>query len=218
MVRTEQKLKKALDEQSVLAREISHRIKNLFAITGGMIRFTAKAAKTPTEMSALLSGRLHALADAHALVHQGFSEIGTVAPTSDLKELIQKIASPHEHFTRENARRFSIDGPPTRCGEQATNALALVFHELATNAAKYGSLTVEEGHVAINWHRENEKLIFEWSECCGPSVGEPAKSRGGFGGELLRRMVAQMGGTISYDWQRAGLVARIIFPASAIAE
>jgi two-component sensor histidine kinase len=215
MVRTEQQLKKALDEQSVLAREISHRIKNLFAITDGMIRFSAKNTTSTTEMAALLSGRLHALADAHALVRQEFSEIGTVAPTADLKELIQKIASPHEHLTSESAGRFSIDGPPTRCSEQATNAVALVFHELATNAAKYGSLTLEEGRVAIKWHRENKNLIFEWRERCGPPVEEPAKSSG-FGGEMIRRMVAQMGGAISYDWQPTGLIAKITFPANAI--
>lgn len=216
MVRTEQQLKKALDEQSVLAREMTHRIKNLFTITDGMIRFSAKNATNVTEMSELLSGRLHALANAHALVRHEFSEVGTVAPTSDLNELIQRVASPHEHVGRESGGRFTIDGPPIRCGERATNAFALLFHELATNAAKYGSLTMEHGHVNINWHCENETLVFEWIERCGPPVDEPTRV-GGFGGELMRRMVAQLGGAISYDWQRAGLAATITFPASAIA-
>jgi two-component sensor histidine kinase len=216
MERTKQQLQKALDEQLVLALEMTHRIKNLFAITDGMIRFSAKNAATTTEMSALLSGRLHALANAHALVRREFSEVGAVAPTSDLKELIKEVASPHEHLTSESAPRFSVDGPPIRCGERATNAFALIFHELATNAAKYGSLTLEEGNVAIKWHRENEKLIFEWMERCGPPIEEPTRGSG-FGGELVHRMVAQMGGTISYDWRRAGLVASFTFPANAIA-
>jgi len=216
MVRTEQQLKKALDEQLLFAREMTHRIKNLFAMTDGMIRLSAKNAANTTEMSALLSGRLHALAKAHALVRQDSSEVGTVASTSDLKDLIRKIASPHEHLTSKSAPRFSIDGPPIRCGERATNAVALIFHELATNAAKYGSLTVEEGRVAIKWHHENEKLVLEWMERCGPPIEESTLGTG-FGGELVRRMVAQMGGAISYDWQRAGLVANITFPANAIA-
>src|ERR1700733_1979209 len=78
--RTKQQLQKALDEQLVLAREMTHRIKNLFAITDGMIRFSAKNAASTAEMAALLSGRLHALANAHALVRREFSEVGTIAP------------------------------------------------------------------------------------------------------------------------------------------
>jgi two-component sensor histidine kinase len=214
--RTKQQLQKALEEQRVLAREMSHRIKNLFAITDGMIRFSAKNAATTAEMAALLSGRLHALANAHALVRREFSEVGAIAPTSDLKELIRMVALPHEHLTNESAPRFSIDGPPIRCGERATNAFALIFHELATNAAKYGSLTLEEGRVAIKWHQANEKLVFEWVERCGPPIQEPTLGTG-FGGALVRRMIAQLGGTISYDWQRAGLVASFTFPANSIA-
>jgi two-component sensor histidine kinase len=216
MVRTEKRLQQALDDQSILTREMSHRIKNLFAMTDGMIRFSAKSAATTTEMSALLSGRLHALANAHALVRREFSELGTVAPTSDLKELIRKIAFPHDHLTSEGTSRFSIDGPPIRCGERATNGVALIFHELATNAAKYGSLKLEEGRVAIEWHRQNDKLIFDWVERHGPPIEGPTRGSG-FGGELVRRMAEQFGGTISYDWQRAGLVAEITFPANAIA-
>jgi two-component sensor histidine kinase len=212
--RTKQQLQKSLDEQLVLAREMTHRIKNLFAITDGMIRFSAKSATTPAEMAALLSGRLHALANAHALVRQEFSEVGIITPTSDLKELIDKIVSPHEHLTSQSTPIFSIEGPPIRCGERAANAFALVFHELATNAAKYGALTVEDGRVSIKWHHENKSLVFEWIERGGPPV-EPTPGTG-FGGELVRRMVAQMGGTISYDWERAGVVANMTFPANSI--
>ncbi len=165
-------------------------------------------------MAALLSGRLHALANAHALVRQEFSEVGIITPTSDLKELIDKIVSPHEHLTSQSTPIFSIEGPPIRCGERAANAFALVFHELATNAAKYGALTVEDGRVSIKWHHENKSLVFEWIERGGPPV-EPTPGTG-FGGELVRRMVAQMGGTISYDWERAGVVANMTFPANSI--
>lgn len=213
--RTKQQLQNALNEQKTLAREMSHRVKNLFAITDGMIRFTAKNAASTAEMAGLLSGRLQALANAHALVRREFSEVGTVVPTSDLKELIKTVAAPYENLTSESAPRFSIDGPPIRCGERASNAFALVFHELATNAAKYGSLTHEDGRVAINWHHENEKLVFEWTERCGPPVEEPTRGSG-FGGELVRRMVTQLGGAISYDWPRAGMVANIVVPANAI--
>jgi GAF domain-containing protein len=93
MLRTESKLHAALDEQVILTMEMSHRIKNLFAMTDGMIRFTEKSATTPKEMSALLSGRMHALANANALVRREFSEVGSSAPTSDLRELIERLPS-----------------------------------------------------------------------------------------------------------------------------
>ncbi|HEX4410787.1 MAG TPA: HWE histidine kinase domain-containing protein [Xanthobacteraceae bacterium] len=215
MLRTEQKLHAALDEQVILTREMTHRIKNLFAMTDGMIRFTEKSATTPKEMSALLSGRLHALANANALVRREFSEVS--APTSDLRELIKKIAEPHEHSSSESARRFFIEGPTLRCGERASNAIALIFHELATNAAKYGSLKLEEGRVRIVWRRREDSLQFEWTERHGPPIEETVRGRG-FGGELVQRMVGQFKGTVDYDWQRAGLVAKISFPIAAIAE
>ena len=215
MLRTEEKLKKAFEEQSILTREMTHRIKNLFAITDGMIHFTEKSATTPKEMSALLSGRMHALADAHALVRREFSEVGVSAPTSDLRELIEKIAKPHEHFATEGPRRFSIEGPSMRCGERASNAIALIFHELATNAVKYGSLKLEEGRVRIVWRRGEDSLQFEWKELHGLPI-EGAVRGHGFGGELVPRMVDQFQGTVDYDWQRAGLVAKISFPIAAI--
>ena len=216
MVHTEQRLQRALDEQQLLTREMSHRVKNLFAISDGLIRVTAKSAATPAEMSKLLSGRLHALAGAHSLVRREFSELGKAALVSNLGDLIRKITLPHEHVMSEDGSRFSIDGPPIQCGERATNGIALIFHEFATNAAKYGSLKADEGRVEINWHLQDGELIFRWVEHGGPLIEGPPRD-GGFGGELVQRMVAQFGGAISYDWQRAGLVAKISFPAKAIA-
>jgi two-component sensor histidine kinase len=211
MLRAEQKLQAALDEQLLLTREMTHRVKNLFAMTDGMIRFTEKSATTPKEMSVLLSGRMHALANAHALVRREFTEVGVSAPTSDLRELIEKIAEPHEHFSSYGARRFSIEGPILR----STNAIALVFHELATNAAKYGSLKVEEGRVRVEWRRREHRLQFEWKERHGPQIDGAVQDQG-FGSVLVRRMVDQFQGTVDYNWQRAGLVAKISFPIAAI--
>jgi len=215
MLRTEENLKKAFEEQSILTREMTHRIKNLFAITDGMIRFCERSATTPKEMSASLSGRLHALADAHALVRREFGAVGVFARTSDLRELVQKIAEPHEHLSGEGTSRFSIEGPTIRVGERASNAIALIFHELATNAAKYGSLKLEEGRVRIAWHHSEDSLQFEWEELHGPPIEGPVRSHG-FGGELVGRMVDQFRGAVEYDWQRAGLVAKISLPIAEI--
>ena len=215
MLRTEEKLQKALDDQSILTREMTHRIKNLFAMTDGMIRITEKGATTPKEMSALLSGRMHALAHAHALVRREFSEGGASAPTTDLRDLIKKIAEPHETVSSEDVRRFSIEGPSMRCGERASNAIALIFHELATNAAKYGALKLDDGRVKIAWRRQGGSLQLEWEERHGPPIERTVRPQG-FGGELVQRMVGQFGGTVDYDWRRTGLVAKISFPVAAL--
>ncbi len=215
MLRTEQKLQAALDEQVILTREMTHRVKNLFAMTDGMIRLTAKSATTPKEMSTLLSGRMRAMAHAHALVRREFSEEGVSAPSSSLRDLIEKIAQPHEDLSPEGARRFSIEGPELRCGERASNAIALIFHEMATNAAKYGALKVEDGRVSVVWRLREGNLEFEWKERHGPPIENAVQSHG-FGSELVRRMVGQHDGNVEYDWQRAGLVANISFPIAAI--
>jgi two-component sensor histidine kinase len=86
---------------------------------------------------------------------------------------------------------------------------------LATNAAKYGSLKLGEGRVRIVWRRREDRLQFGWKERHGPPI-EGAFQDHGFGGELVRRMVDQLQGTVDYDWQRAGLVAKISFPIAAI--
>jgi two-component sensor histidine kinase len=97
------------------------------------------------------------------------------------------------------------------CGERATNAIALIFHGLATNAAKYSALNLETGCVAKEGQRQKEMLMFDWVERHEPPIEGPTSGEG-FGGELLRRMVEQFGRTISYDWQRAGFATKIVFP------
>jgi two-component sensor histidine kinase len=118
-------------------------------------------------------------------------------------------------ITPERERRFSIDGPTLRCGERASNAIALIFHELATNAAKYGSLKLEEGRVRIVWRHREDRLQFEWKERHGPPI-ERAVQGHGFDGEHVRRMVDQFQETVDYDWQRAVVVTKISFPIAAI--
>src|SRR5277367_3901323 len=155
MVRSEQRLQRALDEQEMLAKEMSHRVNNLFAMTDGMIRISARGAATKEDLVQTLSGRLHALARAHALVRRGFSEAGSAQYDSDLVELIGTIVRPHEELAGDATHRFSINGPSIRCGEHAMNGIALIFHELTTNAAKYGALNYDEGRVNVNWRQED---------------------------------------------------------------
>ena len=217
MLRSETSLQRALEEQETLAREMSHRVKNLFSMIEALIRISGKGAPTADEMMKLLSGRLQALASAHALVRRSFSPMGQLPQSSDLKALIQAIVAPHERPESDGVTRFSIDGPAVECGEHATNGIALIFHELTTNAAKYGALTVDKGAVDVSWWRRDDVLVLHWLECDGPQIeGPPAKS--GFGSALAQAtIVRQFGGTLDCDWRRTGLAVTVTLPIERLA-
>jgi two-component sensor histidine kinase len=217
MLRSEQRLQAALEEQEMLAKEMSHRVKNLFAMIGGMIHISARTSATKDEMAKMLSGRITALSNAHALVRRSFAVAGPHQKAPDLAALVQAIIQPHENLAETETSRFTIDGPPIQCGEHATNGLALVFHELATNAAKYGALTADDGRVDIGWRHDEDKLILRWVECGGPGIESPPTTIG-FGSALAHAtVVRQFGGTLGYEWRRAGLDVTITLPIDRLA-
>jgi two-component sensor histidine kinase len=217
MVRGEERLQRALSEQETLASEMSHRVKNLFAMTDGLLRMTARNTETKEEMSQVLSGRLHALASAHALVRSGFRALVPAPDGADLASLIRTIVEAHDAFDGNMASRFSLDGPLVPCHEHAINNVALTFHELATNAAKYGALTSDTGHVDVSWQLEGDNLVVSWSERGGPEIEGPPTVRG-FGSRLVENTVTrQYGGTLDYDWRREGLRVKITVPAECLA-
>ena len=152
MLRAKEQLEASLARQEMLTKEMSHRVKNLFMIVTGMVHVSVRAAATPEEVGSILTGRLQALAAANALVRRTFGAIGTAEQGSDLKELVETILAPHQGVvTVARPNLFRIDGPPVQLGERATNALALVCHELATNAVKYGALKNDGGTVHVLW-------------------------------------------------------------------
>jgi two-component sensor histidine kinase len=207
MLQIETRVKQALDYQEVLAKEMSHRVKNLFAIVDGLIRLSARGVSTKEELAQVLSGRVRALADAHGLVRHSFSDESAPSGSLDLSELLRTIVRPYE--TSANASRFSFSGPSILCDQRAVNGIALIAHELATNAAKHGALANDNGLVDINWSTESDKLIMRWSERGGPVIDDtPAGS--GFGSKLLRDTIASsFRGTLSYDWKPYGVEVTI---------
>jgi two-component sensor histidine kinase len=214
VARTERRLQQALEEQQVLTQEMSHRVKNLFAITQGLVRVSARGAATKDQFAHDLSGRLTALADAHALVRHSFAEPGSNVGASDLSALVHTILRPHDGPTQTGAR-FSIGGPALECNERTINGLALVLHELATNAVKYGALQDENGHIQVSWRLEQETLLIRWVERGGPAI-DTTPATAGFGSSLAQKIVVQqLGGTLDREWQPAGLVATITLPIEA---
>lgn len=205
----EQALRESEHRQTMLAGEMSHRVKNLFALVSTMIRFGAKSAKDKDDFSKSLSGRIQALAEAHHLVLAGEA----TASTLELEQIIRSVIEPHQS---ENALRFGLAGTPLSIRPESISGLALVINELATNAIKYGALAADEGTVAISWRAEEDHLSVRWEERGGAAV-EAAPDRIGFGSRLLDgTIVRQFGGTLLHDWQREGVVVSIRLPLSAV--
>ena len=206
--------RRAQEQQNLLLRELNHRIKNLFAITGGMIALSARSATTPKEYAANLGGRLDALALAHELILPAApGEDGPKAEPTRLDDLLEKILSPYagKPDSADNIR-ISMDGPPVALGPQTVTTFALIIHELATNAAKYGSLSVEEGRLRITWACDAETLTMKWQETGGPPIAGPPTAEG-FGTVLSNHSVrVQLGGALTHQWNGAGLTVELSAP------
>ncbi|WP_245516157.1 sensor histidine kinase [Ancylobacter aquaticus] len=212
MLRSQQRLSRALDEQETLTREMGHRIQNLFAMVSSILRNSARMASDKEDLAEKALGRLHALSTAHGLVRRTFATGDEVPVIADVRELILAILAPHDVADS----RFDIRGPSLACGERAINGLALTMHELATNSTKYGALSSDEGKVEITWAVREQQLELDWQETGGPSISGPP-STSGFGSKLAKLTIErQFGGSISYDWRRTGLAVRLSIPIEAL--
>ncbi len=181
-----------------------------------MVRISERASSTPAEMSQILSGRLAALAEANALVRRSFVDNGK-AEGADLGELARSTSLPHGRH--EGGDHFVCNGPTICFGERAANGVALVLHELATNAAKYGALKSPDGVVELSWCIGRSATDREWIERGGLAV-DGAPSTSGFGTRLSaedndRRTT---GGAVNYDWRPEGLAVTMVLPVENLAK
>lgn len=204
----------ALEEaQQLLTRELNHRVKNLFAIANGMVSLTARSAKDTKEMAASLRGRLGALSRAHELVQPPSGAEQFSGYEIPLDQLIRSVLAPYEDAHKD----IVVEGPDLRVGSHTTTGLALVLHELATNAAKHGCLSKSEGRLVIRWTVGHGKVDLDWSETNGPPI-EKAPTFEGFGTQLTQRSIAgQLGGTLEREWRREGLCVHMTFPLDRLA-
>ena len=202
--------RRADERQRLLLREMDHRVKNLFALSSGMVALSARSAKTPQELSLAVQDRLAALAKAHALTLPRPSEDGhrTEQPTT-LHVLIETILSPYGSRTDDDRPRIVIRGPDIPIANGAITSFALLLHEFATNAAKYGALSTSVGTIDIVCAEENGQVALSWTERGGPLVENQIDGEG-FGTLLARATVeGQLGGEISRDWKPEGLTIRL---------
>jgi len=211
------KLRKSLEHQEIVASEMGHRLKNVFAIADGMVRATAKNAATPEAMVDALTGRLHALERSHALLRHSVDRQQSEPFQTDLRSLLSEIVRAHCHGARDMDWPFALSGPQVACGEHATNGIALIINELATNASKYGSLSAPAGRLEISWVREADHVVLRWIESGAPSVMTRPSSKG-FGTTLIERTVtAQFRGEVEWGWRADGLHVRIVLNAQRLA-
>lgn len=184
-------------------------MKNLFAVTAGVVALSARSALTPQDMAKTVRGRLDALASAHRLILPLAPGISDRRSTT-LRELVRSVIAPYaDPQNVEDHFRATIEGPDVAVSGDAVTSLALVLHELATNAAKYGALSTLEGQIRIAWTVADGRLALAWEERGGPVIAETPE-REGFGTLLARRSAGgNLDGAIAFDWRPEGLVVNL---------
>lgn len=196
----------ASHHQQLLLDEINHRVKNTLAVVQALVLQTLRSTPSPAEFSTKLQARLAALSGTHNLLTE------TAWNGVELRALL------HQELAHFGERRIALSGPAALLSPRRTVNLGLVFHELATNAAKYGALSVPDGRVTVSWQvlpdeeGRPERLEIVWEESGGPPVVKPGEA--GFGTRLIERtMRAKPDARFSIDYRPQGLLARFDMPA-----
>jgi two-component sensor histidine kinase len=200
---TDRKL--AEEAREMLANEMSHRVKNLFAIAAALTVIASRSADTPKEMARDLTERLVALGQAHELVRPVLGQQKRAAPLGDLLAVL--LAAYDDKGVIGS--RIQVSVPDILVGEGAITAMALVVHELATNSIKYGALSREAGSLDVTCSADDSEMVLVWTERGGPPVSAP-RGQTGFGSVLVKRTITRnLGGTIAFDWPPEGVIVTL---------
>jgi PAS domain S-box-containing protein len=193
--------KRAEERVTLLAREVDHRAKNVLALAQATVNLTQ--AETPEALKTAIGGRLQAVAKAHAF----FAESRWAG--ADLGALVAEELAP---YRQDGESAVTINGAYLLLEPNTAQSMAVVVHELTTNAVKYGALSSPAGRVQIAWSLAADgRFVFRWSETGGPPVEPP--QRQGFGSRVTEQMVrGQMKGEVRFDWRAEGLVCEIVVP------
>lgn len=191
--------KQAQTQQSLLIRELHHRVKNTLATVQAVVGATARSALSIDDFYQAFVGRIISLANTHSLLTEA------VWQTASLREILEKELRP---YNDASAERIVFHGPEVDLPSEAAVPIGMALHELTTNAAKYGALSVPGGKVSISWKAEpaedGTRLGLVWEERGGPVVSSP--TRQGFGSRLLHRVLAtQLNAKVETDFEPAGL-------------
>jgi PAS domain S-box-containing protein len=192
---------RAEEARQLLLRELDHRVKNTLSTVQAVAELTLRTSTSLEQFAETFRGRIAALARMHAAI---WRSKGTPLGLRDLAEL--SLAP----FGREG-ERVSIEGTEVPIPLASVGALGLALHELATNAAKHGALSVASGSVRLAWRPDGERLCLTWRESGGPAVVEPTHR--GFGSTLIRESIPyELGGAVALDFAPSGVECTITFP------
>jgi PAS domain S-box-containing protein len=194
------------NHQAFLIAELDHRVKNALACVTAIAQHASAGTRTTDEFLSALNGRIHSLANAHALLSRSHWQ------GADVAELVRTVLAP---CGRDG--NTVIDGPQLDLAPDAAQTVAMVLHELATNAAKYGALSNRIGQVSVRWRLQSNGtelpgLVLEWREAGGPDVGPAGAS--GYGTSVIRDLIPyELDGTVDYVHARDGVRCRVKVPA-----
>jgi len=195
--------RKAYEDQILfLMHEVHHRAKNMLSLVQAIARQTT--AREPEDFIGRFNERIRALAaNQDLLVQNGWQGV-------DVEQLVRAQLA---HFADLVGSRIAVDGPRLRLNAAAAQAIGLALHELATNAAKYGALSVDAGRVDVRWRLEGDNFVMSWIERSGPPVSPP--ERRGFGSTVVDSMAKlSVGGEVQLDYAPSGLMWRLKCPAA----
>ena len=197
--------RKAEDQKSLLIAELDHRVKNVLACVAAVAQRSRECSSSADGFLEVLNGRINSLANTHVLLSRSHWE------GVDLGELVRS-----ELAFCANDETALINGPGVGLTPEATQPMAMVLHELATNAAKYGALSNGSGRVLVRWRRQpnggsTRKLVLEWRETGGPPV--TASNASGFGTSVIRDLIPyELGGAVEYELAHEGCRCRLEIP------
>ena len=200
--------KEAEERQSLLMREVDHRAKNALAVVQAVLRLTK--AETAQEFGRAIEGRVAALARAQTLLTES-RWMG-----ADLNAMLHGELDPF--LGNAGSTRVTFAGPALTVAPMAAQPLSMTLHELATNAAKYGSLSLPGGALDLAWKidQANDRLRLRWTETGGPAIAAPPAGRG-FGSRVIRTTIHdQLGGEVAFEWQPTGLVCLMDLPLGRV--
>ena len=204
---TEAERKAANQTQELLIAELNHRVRNIFGLIRGLISQSRINANDVDTFAKVLGDRIHALARAHDQI---------TAKNWGPGSLRILIATEAEAYLGAACNTLQLSGPAVLLIPQAVPAVALVMHELITNAAKYGAFKRLGGHVDVSWSINKEgDLVLDWSEVGGPPVSEPTHR--GFGSTIIKESIPhELGGQSTIEYAATGVCVHLVVPAQFV--
>lgn len=201
-----------VEEREVIAHELSHRIKNIFSVISGLIGLSAREHPEISEVADDLRDRIMALGRAHDFVRPHSTDSQPDQGEGRLWGILDQIFAPYRDAT---GTRILFTGEDPAIDDRSATPLALLFHELATNAAKYGALSVPAGRIHIVVESDGTDIRIDWREEGGPALQPPSNT--GFGSRLMELSVErQLGGRMTRDWRPEGLSLSLWIPAASM--